>query len=129
MGRRQTTKTPTKDSTMSPSTSSSLKVVCSDLSKKECKKEPSKCIWNKGEKKINTCKVKKEKYNDDCIQYTRKRKCKNYCEWDSGVCLHKCDTEDKDKCKEAINKKEKSICKFKKKNNPDYKTCLERTDE
>jgi len=122
---------PTESPTPSPTSPPTLPistVVCSDLIKNECKDESSKCIWNKGKKKINTCSVKKNKYEDDCSEY-KKRKCKNYCEWDGEVCLHKCDTEDKDKCKDAVDKKERQICKFKKKNNPIYKTCLDKPTE
>jgi len=122
---------PTKSPTPSPTSPPTLPMPrgCSDYNRKECKDGSSKCIWNKGERKMNTCSVGRKKYADDCSDY-RKRKCKNYCEWEGGVCIHKCNMkcnmENEELCKYTVDKKGRQICKFKLKKNPIYKTCLDK---
>jgi len=102
---------------------------CRGYNRIQCGKK-KQCVWNNGKRVIKRCLVKKPKYEDDCTKFSKERKCKKFCKWDCGVCLHKCDTEDKKKCKEEVfGRASVKLCKYKRKPNPDFKTCLDKPAE
>jgi len=76
----------------------SLKDLCANLKKKQCN---TKCVW--GPKKVKACLVKKEIFEHDCAQYTKKSLCKEekYCKFVDRRCFHNCDGLAKKKCIKA----------------------------